>query len=210
MLTRILIALTLCLAVGVAWYFDFLDYLTLEQLQTYKDQLGYWAPIAFVVAFSVGELLQVPSVFWVLCAGLVWPWWFALPLSLAAALLAATIAFLVARHILGDRFLEKLPKGFEALNRGLEKSPLKSIVMIRLTTFLHPVVHWVLAASKISLPTFLVGTIIGILPGVVAIVLLGQTFVSWWDEYATWIVALSVAALVAYLWVQKTRSVNVK
>ncbi|MFT5562701.1 MAG: putative membrane protein YdjX (TVP38/TMEM64 family) [Candidatus Azotimanducaceae bacterium] len=197
--TRILMAIILVVALAAVWYFDFFEYLTVERLRAFKDTLGPWAPIAFVLAFVVGELLQVPSVFWVLCAGLIWPWWFALPLSLFAALLAATVAFLVARHVLGDRFHEKLPQGFEALNRGLENSPLKAVVMIRLTTFLHPVVHWVLAASPISLPLFLIGTLLGILPGVVALIFLGQSFVNWWDEYAYWIVGVGIALTAAYV-----------
>jgi len=139
----------------------------------------------------------------VLCAGLIWPWWVALPLSLFAALLAAAVAFLVARHVLGDRFHEKLPKGFEKFNRGLHDSPFKAVILIRLTTFLHPAVHWVLAASPIRLPIFLVGTAVGVLPGVVAIVFLGQSFVTWWDEYALWIVGAGVALVVGYIAYQR-------
>ena len=206
-LTRIAIALILAIAFACAWYFDFFEYLTVDRLREIKATLGVWAPIAFVVAFVAGELLQVPSVFWVLCAGLIWPWWIALPLALVAALLAATVAFLVARHVLGDRFHEKLPKGFEGLNKGLQNSPLRAIVAIRLTTFLHPVVHWVLAASPISLATFLLGTLIGILPGVIAIIFLGQSFVNWGDEYAYWIVGVGGAVGIGYLAYQRSRTV---
>ena len=198
-ITRILLAISLVIALAAAWHFDLLAYLTVERLREFKAVLGPWAPIAFVFAFVTGELLQVPSVFWILCAGLIWPWWFALPLALFAALLAATVAFLVARHVLGDRFHEKLPQGFETLNRGLQDSPLKAVLMIRLTTFLHPVVHWVLAASPISLPVFLLGTLLGILPGVIAIIFLGQSFVNWWDEYALWIVGVGIAMIAGYV-----------
>ncbi|MFT7243384.1 MAG: putative membrane protein YdjX (TVP38/TMEM64 family) [Candidatus Azotimanducaceae bacterium] len=193
-------------AIAVAWYFDLLDYLTIERLREFKGLLGPWAPIAFLVAFAIGELLQIPSVFWVLCAGLIWPWWFALPLSLFAALLAATVAFLVARHVLGDRFHEKLPKGFDALNKGLRESPFKAVVMIRLTTFLHPVVHWVLAASPVPLPTFLLGTLVGIAPGVIAIIFLGQTFVTLWEEYAYWIAGAGAALIAGYVIYHKRRN----
>ena len=194
-------AVSLAAVVAGAWYLGWLDYLTIENLRGLEATLGPWAPIAFVAAFIIGELLQVPSIFWVLCAGLIWPWWYALPLSFAGAMLAATVAFLVARYILGDKFHEKLPKQFEGLNRGLQRSPFKAVLMIRLTTFLHPVVHWVLAASPIGLPVFLLGTALGILPSVLAIVFLGQTFITWWDEYAWWLVAATVvlvAAFVAY------------
>lgn len=199
-------ALLLVVVVVAAWQLGWLDYLTIENLRGFENQLGPWAPFAFVVAFIIGELFQVPSIFWILCAGLIWPWWLALPLSFVAAMLAATGAFLVARYILGDQFHEKLPKRFEGLNKGLEKSPFRSVVLIRLTTFLHPVVHWILAASPIRLPIFLLGTAIGILPGVLAIIILGQTFVTWWDEYAYWIIAVVVALVVAWVLFQRARN----
>ena len=208
-LSRILIATSLVVALVAAWYFDLFEQLTIERLSEFKSVLGPWAPIAFVFAFVIGELLQIPSVFWVLCAGLIWPWWFALPISLFAALLAATVAFLLARYVLGDRFHEKLPQGFEALNKGLQDSPLKAIIMIRVTTFLHPVVHWVLAASPVSLPIFLIGTLLGILPGVVAIIFLGQSFVNWWDEYAYWILGVGIALIAAFVFYRRRKQPTV-
>lgn len=193
-------------ALGVAWHFGWFEYLTIENLRSLEARLGPWAPFAFVLAFVIGELIQVPSIFWILCAGLIWPWWIALPLSFVAAMLAATTAFLVARYILGDQFHERLPRQFIALNKALKDSPFKAVLTIRLTTFLHPVVHWMLAASPIQLPVFLIGTAIGILPGVIAIVLLGQTFVAWWDEYAWWLVAAAVVLVAA--WISYRRRVD--
>lgn len=203
MIARVLGAGLLVIVVAMAWHFGWFEYLTVENLRGIQVYLGMWAPLAFVAAFVIGELVQVPSIFWILCAGLIWPWWIALPLAFLAALLAATGAFLVARYILGDRFHEKLPKQFVQFNEGLKSSPLKAVVMIRLTTFLHPLVHWLLAASPIRLPMFLLGTALGILPGVIAIVFLGQTFVAWWDEYAVWLVAGAIALVALYLVYQK-------
>ena len=196
-------ATALVAAIGLAWYFGWFEYLTIENLRRLESTLGPWAPFVFISAFVFGELIQVPSIFWILCAGLIWPWWIALPLSFVAAMLAATAAFLVARYILGDRFHEKLPGHLASLNKGIARSPLKAILVIRLTTFIHPVVHWMLAASPIKLPVFLLGTAIGILPGVLAIVLLGQTFVAWWEDYAVWLVAGAIALLVAYVALQR-------
>lgn len=199
LIVRIGGAIFLGAVIGLAWYLGWFEYLTIENLRSLEASLGPWAPFAFVLAFILGELIQVPSIFWILCAGLIWPWWVALPLSFVAAMLAATGAFLVARYILGDRFFEKLPPQFASLNKGLKDSPFKAVLVIRLTTFLHPVVHWVLAASPIRLPVFLIGTALGILPGVIAIVLLGQTFVTWWDEYAVYLVVGAIALIAAYV-----------
>ena len=129
-------------------------------------------------------------------------WWFALPVSFVAAMLAATVAFLVARYVLGDQFHEKLPKRFRGLNE-VEEVPFQSSVDDSLDDIFTSVVHWILAASPIRLPVFLIGTAIGILPGVVAIIVLGQSFVTWWDEYALWLIAGAITLAIAYVAHQK-------
>ncbi len=195
-------------AVAVAYYFELHSYLTLENLQTVKGKLGWWAPIVFVLAFVIGELLQVPSVLWIFFAGLIWPWWFALPVSLLAALLAAMTAFLVARYFLGHGFHKKLPDSLQALNEKLQNRPVSAVIFVRLTTFLHPIMHWVLAASSVQLAAFLAGTLIGILPLTIAIVLLGEAFMYWWDQYSTTILVAAGAVTTGYIIYARRRRKN--
>ena len=199
-----LFLLSVC-GVIAAWQFDLLSYLTLENIERYRHDLGPWAPAVFSLAFVVGELLQVPSVLWIFFAGIIWPWWFALPLSLIAALVAATGAFLVARYFLGDRIAEKLPPSFQELNAKLTKQPVVAVIVLRLTTFLHPVMYWVLAASSVRLPPFLIGTLIGIIPMTLALVLLGEVFMSWWDDYSFAITGAAAAVVLIYIVLQRRK-----
>ncbi|MBV1876017.1 MAG: VTT domain-containing protein [Pseudomonadales bacterium] len=204
---RYLLLVSIALAVAGVFYYDLVSYLTVEAMQGYKDQLGGWAPLVFLLAFVVGELLQLPSVLWILFAGLIWPWWLAVPISLLSAMSAATVAFVVARYFLGAKFHEKLPTRLKALNQRINAAPLRAVIVIRLTTFLHPLVHWALAASSVKLLTFLAGTFIGILPATIAIVFLGQQFVDLWDEYSYPIIAVAaIALLVVGLLSRKKRS----
>ncbi len=184
---KIILFAVLVIAVLAAWYLDALTFLTIENARALNETLGWWAPFIFVLAFMLGELLQVPSVLWIFFAGVIWPWWFAFPVSLFAALAAATIAFLIARYFLGDRIGDRLPKRVAELDEKVKRNPITAIVVIRLTTFLHPALHWVLAASSVTLPAFIIGTLIGIAPFTLALVLLGETFLTWWDEYSTYI-----------------------
>lgn len=198
------VVLTVALAgVAAAWYYDLQSHLTLAAAEQYKQDLGAWAPVVFILVFIVGELLQVPSVIWIVLAGMMWPWWIALPLALAAALLAAMAAFLAARFILGERISDKLPNSFRNVDAWLASRPIRAIVVIRLSTFLHPVVHWVLAASSARLPAFLIGTAIGIAPATIALVLLGEVFATWWDDHAIIVVVLAIAAVAVYMWLRR-------
>lgn len=204
-IVKVCLVLALVLLIGAVWYFDLVSLLTVENLQHYQAQLGWWFPLIFVAAFVGGELIQVPSVLWIFLAGLIWPWWFAFVISLTAAVLAATVSFLVARFVLGDRIPERLPKRIADLDEKIQKTPIRAVILIRLTTFLHPALHWVLAASSLKVPEFLIGTIIGLAPFTLALVLLGETFMTWWDDYSVFIIGGGVAALCIYLYRNQTR-----
>jgi len=204
-LIRLILFLAILAAVLLVWYFDLSGYLTLENMQRYKQDLGWWAPLVFTLSFVLGELMQVPSVLWVFLAGMIWPWWTALPLSLFAALLAATVAFLVARYFLGNRIPEKLPPSLKDVNERLKRQPVIAVVVVRLSTFLHPAIHWVLAASSVRVPAFMIGTLVGIVPLTLALVLLGEVIMSWWDQYSTPILATASALVVIYIMVQRRK-----
>ena len=195
-------------AVVAVFYFDLLNYLTIENVQFYKVKLGLWAPVVFMLAFVIGELLQIPSVLWMFFAGLIWPVWLALPIALGSAMLAAIGAFLVARYFLGEKFHDKLPGKLRKLNENISKNPLKAVILIRLSTFLHPLVHWALAASPVKLPAFIIGTFIGILPASIAIVLLGQQFIDWWDQYSNFIIAGIIVAVGVFLFIKRKQASN--
>jgi uncharacterized membrane protein YdjX (TVP38/TMEM64 family) len=191
-LTKVFLFSLFMLAAASVFYFDLLNYLTLENILLLNDKLGWWAPLVFMLAFIVGEVLQVPSVLWIFFAGLIWPLWLAIPVVLLSAMLAATGAFLLARFFLDDRIIERLPTNIKKLDENIKRNPVRAVIAVRLTTFLHPLVHWALAASSIRVPAFLLGTFIGILPGTLGIVFLGQQFIDWWAEYSALIVGCAL------------------
>ncbi len=198
-LLKVLLFAVAAALVALAWYLDLLAYLTLENIERYQQQLGWWFPLIFVMSFVIGELLQVPSVLWIFFAGMIWPWWFGLPMALAGALAAATVSFLVARYFLGKGFTERLPPTVVDMNEKLKQAPITAVIIVRLTTFLHPAMHWVLAASSVKPPAFLIGTLIGITPVTIAIVMLGEVFLNWWDDYSQYIVGTVIAITIAYI-----------
>ena len=180
-----------------AYYFELTQWLTVENMRQLDEQLGWWSPLVFALAFVVGELLQVPSILWILFAGIIWPWWIALPIATASALLAALVSFLVARYFLGKQFHSLLPAAVQKLNKQISKQPLRTVIVLRLTTFLHPITHWILAASRVTLGPFMIGTTLGILPGVLGIVLLGEAFVLWWEDYSLFIILAAIIGIAA-------------
>jgi len=203
--TKILLFVFVACLIAFGWYFDALSYLTLDQIRHYEEVMGWWFPLIFLLAFVIGELLQVPSVLWIFFAGMIWPLWFALLMSILGAVLAGTCAFLVARYFLGRKFTAHLPPSVAKLDAELQRRPVVAVLMIRLTTFLHPAMHWALAASSVKLPAFMFGTAIGILPLTVAIVLLGEVFLAWWEDYSPFVIGGGILLIVVYVVFLRTR-----
>ena len=198
-MTRLVLAGLLVALIGCAVYFEWYQAISQEALQELVVRLGPLAPVAFVGLFVLGELAQIPSVLFVLAAGLVWPFWTALPIAFAGAMAAATVAFLVARHVLGKQIHHRLPPILQRYTDAITNNPIRAVAMIRLTTFLHPAMHWVLAGSRVSLRDLLIGTLVGIAPAVVLLVALGEVFLDWWDRYSPWLLAALVALGIAYV-----------
>ena len=198
-ITRLVLAGLLVALVGCGVYFEWYQAISQEALQELVVRLGPLAPVAFVGLFVLGELAQIPSVLFVLAAGLVWPFWTALPIAFAGAMAAATVAFLVARHVLGKQIADRLPSGWRRYSDAIATNGMRAVAMIRLTTFLHPAMHWVLAGSRVSLRDFLLGTLVGITPAVVLLVALGEVFLDWWERYSQWLLAAMVVFAIAYV-----------
>ena len=78
---------------------DWLDTMTLEAT---FDDLGAWAPAAFIAAFGVGMVAFVPGSLFGLAGGALFgPLWGGIS-NLIGGTLGATLAFLAARYLAGD------------------------------------------------------------------------------------------------------------
>jgi uncharacterized membrane protein YdjX (TVP38/TMEM64 family) len=86
--------------------------------------------------------------------------------AVSAATIGATLAFLVTRYLLRDAILARFGPKLEGLNRELEARGFNYLLFLRLVP-LFPFFLINLAAGLTRLPlrTFVLGTLIGIIPG---------------------------------------------
>lgn len=142
-------------------------------------EFGFLAPLFFVLLFAFVSILFVPvyplslsavALFGTL-GGLLW--------TFTGALLGAIISFGVAKY-LGSTWLNKLfQKQLKKINPykiRLEKDSFKTIVVLRLLTFLpFAPLNFSLGLFKISFRDYFFATALGIIPGTIFYVLLGAS-----------------------------------
>ncbi|MFC5211449.1 TVP38/TMEM64 family protein [Pseudonocardia sulfidoxydans] len=137
---------------------------------------GVWAPLAFLALHTGLTVGPVPRTVFTLVAGALFGWAVGLVLTLVATNLAAVIAFALVRAT-GGRLVERYARG-RAVNwvrLRLDHHGLLAVTSLRLVPAVpFAVLNYLSGLSAVRFWPYLLGTAVGIVPGTVAIVVLGD------------------------------------
>jgi uncharacterized membrane protein YdjX (TVP38/TMEM64 family) len=152
-----------------------------DSIQARLLSLGIFAAPAFIAAFALGELLHLPGILFVVAARVVFGPTVGLALGYAGAVVALTVSFVVARHLVAAARATRDPwrpkwRPLCATFERLESHPVKSIALLRLVLWLAPPLTYALAATKIRARDHLVGCAVGLVVPVIAANLVGGFF----------------------------------
>lgn len=171
------VGVAVCVAALAIWALaaGALDVLTDgDRLEELLDDAGVWGPILFVLAFTAAQPLSLPGAVLIVPATFVWPWWQVALLSLAGGMIASIVGFVLARWIARDWVLERLPQRFRTWEVRLAENGFAATVGLRLLTGYTPAADWLLGVSRVTVPAFLAGTFIGLVPSTVALAAWGD------------------------------------
>lgn len=180
--------------------------LTPEGVRALVERAGWLGPFAFVALFAAAELVQVPGMLLVIAAAALWPPPLAIATSYAGALVAATSLFWLSRALFAESVRERLPPWLARHEARLETHGFTSVIALRLVLFLAPWVHWLLGVSRVSFRDFFAGTALGLLPGIVALTLVGRKAIDNWDRVQPW----ALAALALFLALELARRLRAR
>ena len=161
--------------VAAAWRWTPLhDWLDVNALVTYAgrfDQLPA-TPLLVILGYVVAGLLVVPVTLLIAATGVVFGPALGVVYALAGALASALVTYAVGRK-LGRPTVRKLagPR-LNSVSRKLAQRGLVAVVLVRIVPVApYTIVNLIAGASHIRLGDFLLGTLIGLLPGVLGTVL---------------------------------------
>ncbi len=171
---RALLVLLAGLGVGAFFWFDLGAYLTLEALKANRERLVSLYQertlpfvLGFIGVYVLQTALSLPGAAVLsLAAGAVFG---TLPATLyvnVGATAGAVLAFLLSRTLLRGWVVRRFGRRMEAIDRGLRESGLSYLLFLRLVP-VFPFFLINLAAGLTGLPlrTYVLGTMLGILPG---------------------------------------------
>ncbi|GAY08649.1 DedA family protein paralog [Pseudonocardia sp. N23] len=140
------------------------------------DAAGPWAPLAFLALQAGLTVTPIPRTVFTLVAGALFGWAVGMVLTLVATTLAAVIAFAIVRAT-GGRLVERYARGrlLVWVRLRLDHHGLLAVTSLRLVPAVpFAALNYLSGLSTVRFWPYLLGTAIGIAPGTVAIVVLGD------------------------------------
>ncbi len=169
------VVLVVLLSLAAAWRWTPLgEWLAFDTLSRFAEGLKQSpaAPVAVLGAYVVGGVLVVPITALVAATVLVFGPWIGVVYALGGSLLSAATTYSLGR-MLGRNAVRRLAGArLNRLSRRLGKRGLLAVVTVRMIPIApFTVVNMVAGASHIGARDFLLGTLLGMAPGILAMVL---------------------------------------
>ncbi len=175
-----------------------------------RDQVlafGPWGPVIYVILFTFVPLTLFPDAVLAIASGMTFGMYKGFLLTWLGALLGGSLAFWLAR-VIGQEAREKLQKRMG--HKPHEVPHMKgflSVLVLRLVPLVpFDVVSYGAGLSHVRYRDFLLGTAIGIIPGVCVYVNLGDKLIDCGSTHFYWAVVLLVGlTVVSGIGVKKLR-----
>lgn len=183
-----------------------------ERIRDLVNQAGWFAPLLYILIYTLRPLILFPASILSLAGGLIFGAFTGTLLIVIGATLGAVLSFIVADK-LGKNIAGKEKSGHgKKLQMQLEQNGLIYVLLVRLIPlFNFDMISYIAGVSKVKLKDFALGTLVGIIPGAFAYSFLGASFAEG-DGTLIFVavslfIAISVIPLVLWKRYQKNRKI---
>ncbi|MFG6495501.1 TVP38/TMEM64 family protein [Fictibacillus sp. UD] len=172
--------------------------ITPMSLRDWVLSFGMVAPIIYVILNVIRPFTLFPISVLSLAGGLAFGVIWGTVYTVFSATIGAILTFYIAKH-LGDRWLKKksdAPTRVEKWQSKLKEKGFVYIFLLRIIPVLNfDLVSYVAGISRLKLRSYILATLLGVLPGTLAYNLLGDSFIK--GNGAVIAVAIGIVLLVA-------------
>ena len=167
--------------------------------------LGIFAPIVYILIYVICPLILFPSSILTPLSAIIFGPYLAWVYTYIGENIAASVAFLVARYF-GKGFISRFKK-LHIIEEELHNHGLRTVLFLRLVPlFPFDVVNFGLGVTKVSYRNYLLGTALGVIPGLTAYIFLGASLLSGMYIIPT-VIAFIVISLLANIFRKKNKEV---
>lgn len=177
-----------------------IDYtkINLEALRGKILSFGVWAPVAYIIFYSLRPLVLFPAGVLSILGGLTFGPAMGTVYTVIGATICAAIEFAIARFF-GRAAVSRFIKGRLAeLDQGIERHGFKTVLLVRLVpNVAYDVQNYSLGLTAVRFKDYSIATLLGIIPGTFAFVYLGHSLANLKNIYIVMTAVLVIAVIYA-------------
>jgi uncharacterized membrane protein YdjX (TVP38/TMEM64 family) len=145
-----------------------------KDLQLWLQQMGMWAPILYILIYSIATICILPSTPLNLTGGAIFGSVWGTVWTSIAAIFAAVLSFGFSRTI-GRKLVEqKLAGKWESIDREMHQGGFFYMFAIRLLPLIpYGIVNFAAGLTSIKFRDYFLGTLLGTVPGILPFVMMG-------------------------------------
>ncbi len=150
---------------GAVWIAH--HYQLLQKAIHWMEPLGAWAPVVFLLIYTLTAILFVPSFFFTFAAGALFGLAGGLPLALAGSGLGAVGALLIGRYLARQTVEHRLARHprFAAIIEAISEQGWKVVLLARLSPiFPFLIANYAFGVTRIRAAAYFLASLIGTLP----------------------------------------------
>ena len=198
---RIALVVLICAALAAAW-----RYTPLSELVTAERIIGWaravrgvsWAPLVVIAIYTPASIVLFPRPLLTLLTVIAFGPWLGFAYGMAGILVAALVTYYTGRLLRRETVKRIAGERIDEMARKLRGHGLAAVTAIRLVPAAPFAIEGVIAgAVRIKLWHYMLGTFLGMLPGVLATSVFGAQLTAALEDLSTvnwWIVGALVAA----------------
>ncbi len=146
-----------------------------EGIRDLVAQWGSYGVLVYLAAFTLGQLVYIPGMFFVVAGSLVFGGVNGFLLAMLGSILSVSLSFYVARLLGGTPLADPKRDWIKRLVRRLDTRPVSSMFVLRLLVGTAPWLNYLLGMSSVSYRDYLIAAVLGI----AAPVMLTVVFTDW-------------------------------
>lgn len=147
----------------------------LESVKTFVLSFGPLAPLIYILLFTLVPLTLFPDAVLAIASGTIFGVFWGSIYTMIGAACGATLSFFLARFFGRDLVMKLIRHRAEQFQDGIERQGFFVILIMRLIPLIpFDIISYGAGLSKIRYSDFLLGTLLGIVPGVLIYVNLGD------------------------------------
>lgn len=149
---------------------------TPEEIRQFILSFGALSVLAYLCIHAVRPFFFLPATPFTIAGGYLFGFAYGMVYSIIGTTLSAIITFIISRYLFRDYVKQRIRGRFAKWDKDMENNGPLVVAILRVIPVVPlDIVGYIAGASGIKFKDFLAGTLIGILPGIFALTLLGSS-----------------------------------